>query len=161
MEQEEEKNNDEVTKETRNNEQAEQIQEQLRKVMRMVDGVTNQTPSNGTISGTEDAEEYYPVERIIRGKYTPEGIKYLIKWENYSAKHNTWEKESDLAPDTLEYIRQHPVRIFGRKPTPVVNPEDNTMDIVHMTPDEIQEAYEADTVVDSSEEDNMSDVMGE
>ena len=69
-----------------------------------------------TSDDTQPDMQYYPVERIIRGKYTPDGIKYLIKWKNYSHKHNTWEKEADLSPDTLQGLQLKPVRIFGKKP---------------------------------------------
>ena len=105
-------------------------------------------------------EEYYPVERIIRGKYTPDGIKYLIKWKGFSNRHNTWEKESDLAPDTLVELKQKPVRIYGRKPQKaVITDTDNEddPDLAHkgenfplnMTEQELQQAYNTDTDIDS------------
>ena len=117
--------------------------------------------------------EFYPIDRIIRGKYTPSGIKYLIKWKGYSPKHNSWEGEEDLSPETKEILKEKPVRIFGKKPTiptstqlPVDEIGENKdqdidldPDLAHeeedpdplkgMTEKEIQEAYEADTDVDS------------
>ena len=105
------------------------------------------------------SEEYYPVDRIVRGKYTPEGIKYLIKWKGYSQKHNTWEKEDDLSPETLEDLKVKPVRIYGRKINGMQKEEKddispditNKDEIIDLTTSEqaLQEAYEAETDVDS------------
>ena len=91
----------------------------INKLQNMVEQLTQPEPPRG-ISNQEtpifdQTPEFYPVDRIIRGKYTPTGIKYLIKWKGYSPKHNTWEKESDLSPETLESLKEKPIRIFGRK----------------------------------------------
>ena len=99
--------------------------------------------------------EFYPVDRIVRGKHSSEGLKYLVKWKGYSSRHNTWERASDLSPETLQYLKEHPVRIFGRKP--VDNPaqvttDPPTLDPNTMTDDQLQEAYDAETIIDSDEE---------
>ena len=75
--------------------------------------------------------EFYPVERVIRGKYTPDGIKYLIKWKGYSSKHNTWEKESDLNDETLKSLQEKPVRIFGKKPPSTTSLVRDLTELVH------------------------------
>ena len=141
------------------------VEDKLQRVIDQLEQVTSrpEMPQHHDIPITEDADEFYPVDRIIRGKYTPEGVKYLIKWQGYSSRHNTWEKESDLSPDTLESLKQKPVRIFGRKP--LVNTEiisntlDETSNQVDLDPDvanntdaidkSIQDAYDADTEIDS------------
>ena len=122
----------------------------------------DQTPVTTTAIVQEDNSspdvdcQFYPVDRIIRGKSTPEGIKYLIKWQGYSSKHNTWEKADDLSPDTLEYLKHHPVRIFGRKPVnpePVQSKKPENLNPATMTEEQLKVAYEASTIVDSDEED--------
>jgi hypothetical protein len=61
-------------------------------------------------------DRYYPVDRIIRGKYTREGPMYLLKWKGYPSKFNTWEKFEHLSPDTQADLEENPVRMYGRKP---------------------------------------------
>jgi hypothetical protein len=61
-------------------------------------------------------DRYYPVDRIIRGKYTREGPMYLLKWKGYPSKFNTWEKFEHLSPETQADLEENPVRMYGRKP---------------------------------------------
>ncbi|KXN86135.1 Chromodomain Y-like protein 2 [Leucoagaricus sp. SymC.cos] len=48
-----------------------------------------------------DGFEEYEVEKIIKHKRTPQGMKYLIRWKGYSLSDNTWEWEDDL-----EYLEE-------------------------------------------------------
>ncbi|KXN85281.1 Chromodomain Y-like protein 2, partial [Leucoagaricus sp. SymC.cos] len=43
-----------------------------------------------------DGFEEYEVEKIIKHKRTPQGMKYLIRWKGYSPSDDTWKWEDDL-----------------------------------------------------------------
>ncbi|KXN82721.1 hypothetical protein AN958_02234 [Leucoagaricus sp. SymC.cos] len=43
-----------------------------------------------------DSFKEYEVEKIIKYKRTPQGIKYLIRWKGYSPSDDTWKWEDDL-----------------------------------------------------------------
>ncbi|KXN92846.1 hypothetical protein AN958_06843 [Leucoagaricus sp. SymC.cos] len=45
-----------------------------------------------------DSFKEYKVEKIIKHKGTPQGMKYLIRWKGYFPSDDTWEWE-----DNLEY----------------------------------------------------------
>lgn len=48
-------------------------------------------------SEEDQDEEEYEVESIIGKKYFANGImRYLVKWEGYSDKYNTWEPIENL-----------------------------------------------------------------
>ena len=111
------------------------------------------------------SEEFYPVKKIIRGKWTPFGPKYLVHWENYPASQATWEPWENLSPETQQNIQDNPVRMFGRKPSSV-EPETTTdvtcpSELTHTSPDplfyemteaEREDAYNADTESESDPE---------
>eukprot|EP01112_Ceratiomyxa_fruticulosa_P023317 TRINITY_DN8856_c0_g2_i2.p1 TRINITY_DN8856_c0_g2~~TRINITY_DN8856_c0_g2_i2.p1 ORF type:complete len:207 (-),score=45.19 TRINITY_DN8856_c0_g2_i2:60-680(-) len=44
-----------------------------------------------------EEEEEYTVEKILDSKITSEGKKYLVKWEGYSEKDNSWEPRENLS----------------------------------------------------------------
>ena len=143
------------------------INDKLEQIMKQLDDIQGNKEKSPSQDVTEDnLGEYYPVERIIRGKYTPEGVKYLIKWKGYSSRHNTWEKEEDLSPDTLQELKGRPVRMYGRKPKGNITNTSQTLDtmeddvdpdmahkgensLINLTEQELQEAYDADTDIDS------------
>ena len=122
---------------------------------------TAPTPTQPQVS-----EEYYPVKRIIRGKYTPHGPKYLVHWENYPASQATWEPWENLSESTQDDLKENPVRMFGRKPSdPQPQTPTNTMatdSVDHGSPDplfyemteaERQLAYNADTESENDSDD--------
>jgi hypothetical protein len=48
-------------------------------------------------SDSDLSEDEYQVENILNKRVTKAGIvEYLIKWENYSNKYNTWEPKENL-----------------------------------------------------------------
>src|ERR1700677_125096 len=58
-----------------------------------------------------EGEERYNIEAILNSKPTRGKLFYLIKWEGWSTKHNTWEPESHLneARKFIEkFNREHP-----------------------------------------------------
>lgn len=60
----------------------------------------------------EDIE--YPVEKILRRRVTRKNIQYLVKWEGYDNKENSWVNEQDMQCDELlEQFRAH--RIIGNQ----------------------------------------------
>ena len=129
------------------------------------DSINNQEKDDQVCDQLDPVQDqtYYPVERIIRGKYTPDGIKYLIKWQNFSSKHNSWEKESDLSPETLEELKIKPVRIFGRKPKSLVQELQEVTDMLKThklgisgKDQEVQERHDVD--LDPEDFDRNSDI---
>jgi len=58
-----------------------------------------------------DGEPYYLVEQILQAMYSRPNKRweYLIKWENFSEQHNSWEPAECLHPDLIEeYHQRHP-----------------------------------------------------
>ena len=70
-------------------------------------------PSNATIPKslpTETQEEQeYDVETVLAVKHNKGKPVYLIKWLGYDESENSWEPETNLAPDTLRTVqKEHP-----------------------------------------------------
>ena len=40
---------------------------------------------------SKEREIVFTVEKIVRTKKTTEGQRYLVKWEGYTKRHNSWE----------------------------------------------------------------------
>ena len=125
------------------------------------------------LTDTVDTDDYYEIQRIIRGKYTTDGPKYLVQWKGYSKKYNSWVTPDDMTSEALEDLKIKPVRMFGKKPEPVTEetpsvisppcPSDVDNDPIanHTSPDplyykmseqEILDAYEADTESENSDD---------
>ena len=64
----------------------------------------------GLLTPAPDEQEY-EIERVVRGKFKNGKLNYLIKWKNFPARCNTWEPVEHLNTATLEYVKDHPVRI--------------------------------------------------
>lgn len=62
-----------------------------------------------------DGEQYFHIERILDHRFIKGGKKgnrarpeYLIRWEGYSAEHDTWEPENNIAASELgETLRKY------------------------------------------------------
>lgn len=51
----------------------------------------------------ESQENVFEVEKIIAHKRKKDGMYFLVRWKNYSAKDDTWERESNLlCPSILQ-----------------------------------------------------------
>lgn len=52
-------------------------------------------------------DDFYEVEKLLAHKNQKDAIYYLVRWQNYTAADDTWQKESDLrCPEILmEYKR--------------------------------------------------------
>lgn len=64
--------------------------------------------SNANHFGPDNAiDDLYEVEKLLAHKNKKDGVHYLVRWKNYSAEDDTWQKESDLqCPKILkEYKR--------------------------------------------------------
>ncbi len=58
-----------------------------------------------------EGEEEYIVEEVLNSRLFCQKIQYLVKWEGYGVKHNTWEYLDHLnnAPDKVaEFYTRHP-----------------------------------------------------
>ena len=61
-------------------------------------------------------DEYFPVQKIIRGKFEKGTPYYLVKWKNFSPRWNSWVPYDHLSPQTQEEISKSKVRMYGRPP---------------------------------------------
>ena len=46
----------------------------------------------------EEVEDVYVIESLLKKN----GSKYLVKWENYSKEHNTWEPKSSIPANIVQ-----------------------------------------------------------
>ena len=60
--------------------------------------LTSLEVSSKEINTTEDEEEPFNVESIVRKQFNAKmgRFEFLVKWKGYSAKHNTWELISNI-----------------------------------------------------------------
>jgi Chromo (CHRromatin Organisation MOdifier) domain len=57
-----------------------------------------------------DGEEEWVVEEILDSKMMNRKLRYLLKWENFKAEHNSWEPWDNVhAPELIaDFHRRHP-----------------------------------------------------
>lgn len=54
-----------------------------------------------------DSQEFHAVDKLIDHKKTRTGIRYLVRWEVYSPKDDTWVEESNLhCPQLLDEYKR-------------------------------------------------------
>ncbi|XP_072023286.1 uncharacterized protein [Amphiura filiformis] len=71
-------------------------------------------PVPGLPAHKKQTDKLYAVEKVIRGKFVNGKLHYLIKWQNFSSKSNSWEPEDHLTDATLDSLKTNPVRIAGK-----------------------------------------------
>ena len=50
----------------------------------------------------------YEVEQILDHRQESDGsVTYLIKWQGYSVKHNSWEPQENLNDDLIDDYREN------------------------------------------------------
>ena len=69
-------------------------------------------PGLPSTTGKHDIE--YAVEKVIRGKFINGKLHYLIKWQNFPSKYNTWEPIELMNHSTMDFLKTHPIRITGK-----------------------------------------------
>ena len=78
-------------------------------------GKLNEGTAIDHVNHETDETEEYEVEDVLKARRAKDGeIEYLIKWKDYSSKHNTWQKEQDLNETLKEYVKQKDLPITGR-----------------------------------------------
>jgi len=93
---------------------------------------------NGFTPKTEqlEDEEVYNIEALMKKK----GSKYLVKWEDYSTEHNTWEPKSSIPDFILQYYEMDPSRLGNPAPSDSLQvekeKESNDVQIVEQILDE-------------------------
>ena len=130
---------------------------------------------------TVENDDIYDIQRIIRGKYTADGPRYLVQWKGYSNKYNTWVAPEDMTSETIQGLKDKPVRMFGKKPDNVDKepptmpgtpcPTTSKVDSDHLatqtSPDplfhkmseqEILDAYQAETESEESDSEIDEDI---
>ena len=70
--------------------------------MAPLDPIVRQHPPLPPLPEIVDGEEEWVVEEILDSKMTNRKLRYLIKWKDFSAEHNTWEPWDNLhAPELV------------------------------------------------------------
>ena len=59
-------------------------------------------------------QEYYEVERVLRGKFKDNELQYLVKWKGFPNSINSWVLEKNLNDELVDFIKSHPVKITGK-----------------------------------------------
>ena len=59
-------------------------------------------------------EEFWPVEKIIRGRKKGENIEYLVNWRGCSAKDNSWVPAEHLNDQARDYLTKNKIHVSGK-----------------------------------------------
>jgi len=78
-------------------------------------------------------EETYNIESLVKKK----GSKYLVKWENFDEKFNTWEPTASIPQFILKFYEDDPSRLGTTAPQAMEDVED-----------EEDEDYEVETIME-------------
>lgn len=54
-------------------------------------------------TNSENQSNSYEMEKIVDHKKKKDGLHFRVRWKDYSAKHDTWEHESNLMCALCEY----------------------------------------------------------
>ena len=69
------------------------------------DGTFSPLPVDWEETGFGLEDPAFPVERVLDYRHRKKGHKhiheYLVKWQGFSADHNSWEPEANFSPDML------------------------------------------------------------
>jgi len=80
-------------------------------------------------------EETYNIEALVKKK----GSKYLVKWENYSDKYNTWEPISSIPLFILKFYEEDMSRLGLPAPQAAEDEDEN---------DDEEEDYEVESIME-------------
>lgn len=85
--------------------------------MRAVIKQLKSAKSNASRSDYDDSvDDIYEVEKLLAHKNKKDGVYYLVRWKNYTAAHDTWQKESDLqCPKILDEYKRTMKMKMNRK----------------------------------------------
>src|ERR1700678_4050326 len=74
------------------------------------DSITGCHPKPPPLPELVDGEEEWIVEEILDSKVINRKLRYLVKWEGFGIKHNSWKPWDDVhAPDLIaDFYRKHP-----------------------------------------------------
>lgn len=68
-------------------------------------GIDLQTTAD--FSKSQESEEIFEVEALVRHKKKKDGMHYLVRWKNFTSDEDTWEKESNLmCPKILDNYKR-------------------------------------------------------
>lgn len=71
-------------------------------------------------SKTKPGANVYMVEKIVKKRIINGKTQYLIKWENYANKYNSWEpKENLLCPELIKSYEEELSKAEDQNKTPV------------------------------------------
>jgi len=80
-------------------------------------------------------EETYNIEALVKKK----GSKYLVKWENFADKYNTWEPISSIPPFILKFYEEDMSRLGLPAPQAAEEEDEN---------DDEDEDYEVESIME-------------
>ena len=80
------------------------------------------TSANESTPNIEADAHVYAVEKIIHGKYTRQGLRYLVKWRGFDTTKNSYVGVDDLNEPARLWLLRNPVKMIGRPASVEVNP---------------------------------------
>lgn len=69
----------------------------------------------------ETDTDFWPIEKLIKGRRRKDRVEFLVKWKGCSAKDNSWVAFDDLNEEARKYLAEHDVPISGKMPRDVEN----------------------------------------
>ncbi len=64
----------------------------------------------------EPDNEFWPIDRLLKGRWKKGLLEYLVKWKGCTSKDNSWVPYHDLNDDCRKFLADNEVPIAGRAP---------------------------------------------
>ena len=65
----------------------------------------------------EHDNEFWPIDKLIKGRRRKDKLEYLVKWKGCTAKDNSWVSYDDLNDEAIKYLANNNVPITGKQDT--------------------------------------------
>ena len=62
-------------------------------------------------------DEFWPIEKLIKGRRRKDKLEYLVKWKGCTSKDNSWVSYDDLNDEAIKYLANNNVPITGKQDT--------------------------------------------
>lgn len=64
----------------------------------------------------EQNNDFWPIEKLIKGRRRKGELEYLVKWKGCNSKDNSWVRFDDLNEEARKYLDSNSVPISGKDP---------------------------------------------
>ena len=65
----------------------------------------------------EHDNEFWPIDKLIKGRRRKDKLEYLVKWKGCTSKDNSWVSYDDLNDEAIKYLANNNVPITGKQDT--------------------------------------------